>query len=358
MVVMLFSPEPKTSRKDLFDREKELDTLDKLIKTNKIILVTGIRRVGKTSLINVYLHEFVKKNFALVDVRTSGNSFREIYDTFSSVLTKLNRWTELRSVLRGIRGVSVFGSGVSLSWGKETRANLGEVFDRIDSLGNQTVIALDEAQRLRGSVGQVVLDILAHCYDYCENIRFVITGSEVGLLEDFLKLEDPNSPLFGRHIPELRLEGFNRKHSVSFLSNGFEEVGLAYKEEVLEKAVEYLDGIAGWLNEFGLRCIEKRVVSEDVAREVFELAAKLELDEVTKFSKNYPLLLEALGRGMNRWSQIKRYLEQRLERTLNDSELNRYLTNLIKRGFVEKKNEEYTILNPILAKHFGQLRVL
>ncbi|PSN87826.1 hypothetical protein B9P99_06220, partial [Candidatus Marsarchaeota G1 archaeon OSP_B] len=122
--------------------------------------------------------------------------------------------------------------------------------------------------------------------------------------------------------------------------------------------VEYLDGIAGWLNEFGLRCIEKRVVSEDVAREVFELAAKLELDEVTKFSKNYPLLLEALGRGMNRWSQIKRYLEQRLERTLNDSELNRYLTNLIKRGFVEKKNEEYTILNPILAKHFGQLRVL
>jgi len=252
----------------------------------------------------------------------------------------------------------LFGSGVSLSWGKETRANLGEVFDRIDSLGNQTVIALDEAQRLRGSVGQVVLDILAHCYDYCENIRFVITGSEVGLLEDFLKLEDPNSPLFGRHIPELRLEGFNRKHSVSFLSNGFEEVGLAYKEEVLEKAVEYLDGIAGWLNEFGLRCIEKRVVSEDVAREVFELAAKLELDEVTKFSKNYPLLLEALGRGMNRWSQIKRYLEQRLERTLNDSELNRYLTNLIKRGFVEKKNEEYTILNPILAKHFGQLRVL
>jgi AAA+ ATPase superfamily predicted ATPase len=354
VVVTIFSAEPKTSRDDLFDRQKELEALDGLVKRNRIILVTGIRRIGKTSLINVYLHEFVRRNFALVDVRTSGNSFRGIYDTFTGVLTKLNRWLELKSVLQGIRGVSVLGSGVSLSWGREARANLGEVFDRVDSMGVRTVIALDEAQRLRGSVGGVVLDTLAHCYDYCKNIVFVVTGSEVGLLKEFLRLEDTQSPLFGRHIPELRLEGFDHRDSIGFLRRGFEEAGLPYEEGVLERAVEYLDGVAGWLNEYGLRCVEKGVVSVEVAREVFQLAAKLEVEEVTAYSKNYPLILEALGRGMRRWSQIKRYLEQRLGRTLNDSELHRYLTNLANRGFIDKKNEEYTILNPILAKHFSE----
>jgi len=244
------------------------------------------------------------------------------------------------------------GCIAELGEGGET--NLGEVFDRVDSVGVRTVIVLDEAQRLRGSVGRVVLDTLAHCYDYCKNITFVVTGSEVGLLKGFLRLEDTQSPLFGRHTSELRLEGFNYRDSVGFLRRGFEEAGLPYEEGVLERAFEYLDGVAGWLNEFGLRCVEKGVVPLDVAREASQLAAKLELEEVTGYSKNYSFILEALGRGMRRWSQIKRYLEQRLGRTLNDSELHRYLTNLVNRSFVEKKNEEYTILNPILAKHFSE----
>lgn len=45
---MIFSPEPKKSIEDLFGRNDELKELDKLVRKNRIILVTGMSRIGKT----------------------------------------------------------------------------------------------------------------------------------------------------------------------------------------------------------------------------------------------------------------------------------------------------------------------
>ena len=44
---MLFDPGVKTSRRDLFDREKELEEiLDAVRNREKLIVVYGVRRVG------------------------------------------------------------------------------------------------------------------------------------------------------------------------------------------------------------------------------------------------------------------------------------------------------------------------
>ncbi len=43
--------------KDLYDRKKELRNLENAIESGKIVLLTGIRRIGKTSLLNVFLNE-------------------------------------------------------------------------------------------------------------------------------------------------------------------------------------------------------------------------------------------------------------------------------------------------------------
>jgi len=54
---MLFSFEPKTSRKELFDREGEFKSLESSLKTYPIVIVTGLRRVGKSSLIRAFYNE-------------------------------------------------------------------------------------------------------------------------------------------------------------------------------------------------------------------------------------------------------------------------------------------------------------
>nr|WP_275944798.1 hypothetical protein [Saccharolobus solfataricus] len=40
-------------------------------------------------------------------------------------------------------------------------------------------------------------------------------------MQDLLRIEDPSSPLYGRHIEEIRLERFDRDSSIAFLVKGF-----------------------------------------------------------------------------------------------------------------------------------------
>ncbi|MEM4189527.1 MAG: ATP-binding protein [Candidatus Caldarchaeum sp.] len=64
-----FSPGPKTHRREFYDREKELSQLlDALKGKDKLIVVTGIRRIGKTSLIRVALEES-KLPYIYLDLR-------------------------------------------------------------------------------------------------------------------------------------------------------------------------------------------------------------------------------------------------------------------------------------------------
>ena len=43
-----------------------------------------------------------------------------------------------------------------------------------------------------------LLALFAHAYDSLPNQRIILTGSEVGLLHDFLGINDYESPLYGR----------------------------------------------------------------------------------------------------------------------------------------------------------------
>jgi len=53
---VLFDERPKTNRSDLFGRERELNELKEKI-DKPLLLLTGIRRIGKTFVLNVFFNE-------------------------------------------------------------------------------------------------------------------------------------------------------------------------------------------------------------------------------------------------------------------------------------------------------------
>lgn len=55
---MLFDPRPKERREEIFDREKELESILNGMNEYPISLIIGIRRVGKSSLLKVALNEY------------------------------------------------------------------------------------------------------------------------------------------------------------------------------------------------------------------------------------------------------------------------------------------------------------
>jgi len=347
VLVIYFDFRPKESKEDLFDREEELNKLLSSVKTESIILLTGIRRIGKTSLLKVFLNE-VKYPYALVDVRSPLTSYKTLYTIFSDVLTQINLKRKIEDFLRHITGISFFGVNVSLSWDPKNRPSLIEVMDKIDETG-KVILAFDEAQNLRGKLADEFLSLLAHCYDYCKNVTFILTGSEIGLLYDFLKVENPSSPLYGRHIEEIRLNRFDEKKSMEFLIEGFKQFNISPPRDVLEYAVSKLDGIVGWLTEFGYRCVKAGEVKKEIVDDLVELAGKLALEELSHFSKDYVLVIKAIAEGYNRWSEIKRYLENAKKRVVYDAEVKRYLEKLEKRGYIMREESgKYEITDPVL----------
>lgn len=62
---MLFSTEPKTSLDELFDREVEVERFRSGL-NERLVLVLGIRRVGKSSLVLSVLNSLVLTTYLLM----------------------------------------------------------------------------------------------------------------------------------------------------------------------------------------------------------------------------------------------------------------------------------------------------
>ncbi|WP_052296578.1 ATP-binding protein [Pyrococcus sp. NA2] len=364
---MYFDEKPKSRREDLYDRERELKELLNLINSRKpLIVLKGIRRLGKTSLLRVALNE-ANVPHVIVDLRgVNPNSRRDLYLRFQEALNEyLSRnatlFARLKDKVKLIDGVSISGVRVSLSWKK--RETLYSLISALE--GEGFVIAFDEVQEIRGPAGRELASLIAHFYDYGD-VTFILTGSEIGLLHDFLGVEDPDAPLYGRIFHEIELSRFSREQSLDFLRKGFEQANIDAPEHVLEKAVESLDGIVGWLVKFGAISL-KEGVRENVIERVLEEASKLALSELEHFLEKRPLakkryltILKAIASGKNTWSELKRELEKREKREVEDAILARLLNSLLKASFIEKKinrrNVTYHITDPILEFALKQSR--
>ncbi|GEM_PF-1803157 len=79
---MLFSLAPKLRKNDLFDRGRELSTLRSTLQMYPLTLVTGLRRVGKSFLIRVFLNEsnFIRITMFNEVVKVEDNFFVVCFD--------------------------------------------------------------------------------------------------------------------------------------------------------------------------------------------------------------------------------------------------------------------------------------
>ncbi len=67
---MLFESRPKDAKKDLYDREVEYQKLKGYIKQKSpLIIIKGLRRTGKTSLLKTVLNEEERDAYIFVDLR-------------------------------------------------------------------------------------------------------------------------------------------------------------------------------------------------------------------------------------------------------------------------------------------------
>jgi len=352
---MLFDPRPKSRREEIYDREKELSSLLRGMEEYPITVLIGIRRVGKSSLLRVTLNEFDGLGLYL--------DARRLYASGGGTISPAVLVDEIRKILLG-RGRFGFLSGIKLESVnlagirlKPKETTIIDVLELLNGLGERfgrVVLAFDEAQYLRfygPRGGKDLLAGMAYAYDSLPNLGFVFTGSEVGLLHDFIGIDDYSSPLFGRVYEEVEVKPFPRELSEAFLRAGFEEVGLKVPEGEIKRAVDELDGIPGWLVEFGFNYWKGGSFERAMERTVERARAMIreELLELEKRSPRYSLILRAIAMGLSRWREVKDYVEAK-SGPITNARLSALLKNLEKMGWVRKENGEYRIIDPLVEK--------
>ena len=359
---MYFDPRPKAKKEDLFGREKELKKFEEVISYASIIVVTGLRRTGKTSFVDValsttmYPHIFLDmRDLPLVPSHTE--IIRRVEKAFDKMEKK---WlSPLSEALKRVKGVELAGTTITFQWGKGG-VDLVELFDKIDAWAKKHnehfLFAVDEVQLVRGD--KMLPRLFARIADSNRNITVILTGSEIGLLYDFLGFDNPESPLYGRHYAEIRMRNFSPEEAKTFFKEGFKQIKISCSDDTLEYAVQKLDGVVGWLTLFGARsrdkgkCIKQTV--DDVLDEGGRLA-KAEALKIVKFSSRYGVILNFLAKtGKAGWADVKTALEIREKRSLPSSSFTELLNRLVKASLMEKVDSEYRIADPILA--YGILR--
>lgn len=244
----------------------------------------------------------------IIDLRSlhSNYGFKELYELPSKAFA--SKLDKLLDILKSISSIKVVGGEIEIRWKGRGALTLPAFFDGLNR--RRMIIALDEAQRLRGPRSAEVLNGIVHAYDYDKNVTFILTGSEAGVLYGFLNIETPASPLYSRCCFRPNLERFGKSLSMKFLQLGFKEVGLDANAGIIEEAVEIFDGIPGWLTFFGneyvrgLRSLER----------IKKLAVNLALEELRNIlcerTKRYAVVLKGVAEGMNTWSKLKNYVKE------------------------------------------------
>ncbi|MBC7113158.1 MAG: ATP-binding protein [Candidatus Methanomethyliales bacterium] len=342
---MLLDPRPKTSRNDLFDREKELNELHNTIeKKMPIVALTGVRRIGKTSLLRVFLNE-IDLPHILIDARELPPNYglRDLYSLISSGMSNKTFIEKMRNILKAVKGLRIMGFEVELSWKGRESLLLPVLFDYLNK--ERIIIAVDEAQGLRGPRGTIFLDTLAHAYDYDDNLSFILTGSEAGLLLDYLGIENPSSPLYGRSIKMITIERFTKDQSIEFLKQGFKEAGVTIPIKYIESITELFDGIPGWLTLAGNTIINKsgKIDLEKIKTQAIEIARKELQGIANSRGKRYALILKSIAQGFNTWSKLKHRLEELEGKTVPKSALYNALETLEKLSIIKN----YEFLDPV-----------
>ncbi len=311
---MLFSTEPKSSIGDLFDRELEVKKLKNSL-NERMILVLGLRRIGKSSLVLSTLNS-LDVDFIFIDVRKAYDDVSKkvpaerLYGEMRSSLLRLSKGERVKDLLSRLNVSLEYPVKVRIS-AEEIKDNIVKIFEALNDIG-RVIVVFDEAQYLRYStVG--LRPVLAHVYDYMDGITLILTGSEVGLLHDFVGVDDPDSELYGRYHSSIELKPLDGEKSREFLRKGFEQLGI--REEV---------------RSMGVRLLRK------------------ELDEAFSRSPYYIHIMKAIAiLGRARWKNVLNYVTAQVGRVGNAT-MSRDLKNLVKMGFVEKEGDEYVIGDPLV----------
>lgn len=281
-------------------RQKELDALSKLYKSNKFefAVLYGRRRVGKTALIN----EFIDDKKAIYFMGVESNAKQNL-ENFS------------KSIMEYASGIEAEMSFPSF------QAALEYVFKLSEK--ERMILAIDEYPYVARSSKSLAstLQLLIDKYKDTSKLMLILCGSSY--MED--QVLTYKSPLYGRRTDQIKLLPFDFEETCQYFKNFSNE----------DKALIY--GVVGGTPQYLLQMSDQLSVEDNIKNTYLNPMSFL-YEEPTNLLKQevrepaiYTAIITAIATGSSRMSEISSKVGE------NTNVCAMYIKNLISLGIVQKE---------------------
>jgi len=233
---------------------------------NRLLVIYGRRRIGKTSLVKEFLKE-VRGVYIFVEPKSEELVLRDCEAALGTVLEyppRLEDWTTLFTICRKER----------------------------------LVLVMDEFQNL-GAITSHLYSRFQNLWDSIESgsgLLFIVIGSYVGMIKRLFR--DGKQPLFGRASGMMRLEPFPVFDTVSFLAS----LGVSFEDSLLAYTV--FGGVPRYLIEYGSRGASIEDTLLEPTSFPREEGINILSMEFGSRHRGYFSVLESLGKGKATPSEI------------------------------------------------------
>lgn len=350
---------------ELYDRENEINAILNSYRTRQPLGIVGFRRVGKSSILNNVKYLLEKDNVLVLKFSIEGISSLNEYSNrlIYSMLKELSKKYKLKYYKEEIkRTINKFLGSISqinlklpdfeITLNKyndylENRIKASEIMENLidlpeklaENLGQKIVVIMDEFQYIRmlKEPFPEILRLMRSKFNEHVNVQYIISGSEIGIINELLNNKDQPFYAFFRIIDILP---FDKDQSINFLEQGIESYNKKCDRKILEKIYDITSGMPGWLNLAGLDLVEhncdigyflndqtyKNIVSYELNRltknEIYllkELSINKKMSEI-KVSNKYRVIRSLMNRGL--------LMKDKNEFVVPDGLIRYYLRNL------------------------------
>ncbi|WP_297499915.1 ATP-binding protein [Thermococcus sp.] len=349
----MFQIRPITNEKNLYGKRhrEALKQLKKNVEERTFTAILGPRRVGKTSIIRVFLNKY-KYRYIYYDLSPfmgkQGISYTELTPAMTNIEVKeLSYHTQL--------SLGLVRLDVKPENAVQFQNALINLLRELNAKYDDFVVVIDEAQVMSRIRGMNMLGLLQLISNTMDNTSVIMTGSMPGLLERVLS-PSASQPMFARYVDKIHIPRWTPEESIGYLKKGLSEAKVSCTGAELEEAVEELSNVPGFLAYYGKQRV-RGMSHDDALVETLNYAIGVWEQDLEAFlniysTKAYVTTLWVLAQskfGLTR-KEIAGEVLRREE--ISDRSLTRILKNLVLSGMIEhsEKRGKYRIAENPLAR--------
>ncbi len=354
------------------DRAEELKKLLSAIENNRNIVLTSLRRMGKTGLIKHLEYNIKNKsdiNFVYFDIMST-SSMSEFIKMMVDSVFKIQK-KDLDSTYK--KFVNIFGifkpsfsvnpiSGetkfsIELSDKKDEENSINAMFDYIAKSKKKFVIAIDEFQQIANYPEKNAEEILRSKIQMLNNVVFLFSGSSREILRSMFSHE--GRPFY-QSSEFLYLKGIKEIEYSKFIIEKFRLSGTTIDSD----SVEYILSLTN-NHTYYVQSLCNRLYSENYkeiyTEQINNVFGRL-LDENAYYFENIKQLLTDL-----QWKLLRAIAKEGKVKEINSntflskyalgssSSVNTAVKSLLKKELIYKENDHYFVYDLLFSKWLEKL---